>query len=73
MITSYDFCCVDPGCKVTVHVTMHMHDSHSWDLEQLGQSLGFRRSREILVLSPIATVGTTAWQCLSHDQEVSNG
>ena len=62
MITSYDFCCGYPGCKVTVHVTMHMHDDHQWDLDQLGKALGFQRVDS-------STIQVNPWQCVAHTSE----
>lgn len=62
MITSYDFNCSRAGCKATVHVTMHMHDSHEWDLVQLGRALGFQQ------VGPVAFTNRP-WQCISHEAE----
>jgi glyoxylase-like metal-dependent hydrolase (beta-lactamase superfamily II) len=65
MTTSYDFCCGTPGCKVHVHVIMHMHDDHVWDLDQLGKALGFTR------VGSEFTITTHPWQCVAH--EASDG
>ena len=78
MIASYDFCCTRPGCKATVHVTMHMHNDHQWDLEQLGSALGFRRvgdplSFKIDGVTVAVGVRDEGWQCSSHDPEAPRG
>ena len=67
MIVSHDFCCSWPGCKVTVHVhvTMHMHDDHAWDLEQLGRAIGFRW------IQPVNVIAANRWQCAVHDAEAA--
>jgi hypothetical protein len=64
MIVTYQFSCAYPGCKVFVLSTLHMHDDHTFDLEKLGEAMGFCRFGDPNSFS------ADRWQCLSHRVEV---